>query len=219
MNLNFPSNNRKQPKESLMKTGVRVVMLSTLLAPLALAVGCATHIYPVPPISLHDQPDVYVMEKKINRTVKLNVTDQLRGAKFEGKFGGNTHIIPFGLQIGTNACELAAILFQNIVSDSDSTAPTTSAVDAVLTPRVITSERTWDWNSMLTVVMEWKLTKPNGDIIWADTVKGNGTVELTFDWSGCAATQTVIMLKDLFKKSFQAIKESPEIRNFATKPQ
>jgi NADH dehydrogenase/NADH:ubiquinone oxidoreductase subunit G len=65
--------------------------------------------------------------------------------------------------------------------------------------------------SITTIVLEWKLEDKENNLIWIDTVKGEvRTAEPNKDEDA-----NRMLLSDLFRNSFQAMKSSPEIRKFA----
>lgn len=68
----------------------------------------------------------------------------------------------------------------------------------------------------LTVLLEWTLKDEQGNIIWLDTVKGEGEAPALFLESNLEQ-RSKAMLNDLFNKSFQALSSSRAIREFAAK--
>lgn len=197
---------------------IAFVLVATLLV-----TGC-THIYKVPDVSIKNQGSDYVMDKKIDLAVNLSVTEDFKSTKWEKHMMGDTIIIPIGDQLVRNASELSEILFKDVMVDSAPVSPVgTRQVDTTLTPRVVGIERTLGAHalaeSIFTVVLEWKLEDAQSNVVWVDSVKGEGRANTgnIFTQSSNIEKQTEMLLKDLFRKSFQVIRMSPEISQFAAR--
>jgi hypothetical protein len=181
---------------------------------IVLASSC-THVYRVP-----EEPVMgYPSSEQIDLSVELRVTEDLEAAKWERKSMGDTWRMPIGVALVQNSKALATTIFtQAVCSDSASGSP---PVDAVLTPRAVSIERslgaTAFGQSILTVVLEWKFEDPAGNLVWVDTVKGTAKTKQgnVFTDKKKAQEQIQLMLQDLFAKSFQAISTSTEIRKYA----
>ena len=183
-----------------------------LICALSIMVGC-THVSKVPDYSLHSQRNDYDLEKKIDLNIALVQNEALRTAKWEVSHAGDTWLMEIGPQLAKNSNELASILFKNVTVTDIS--KSNSRVDAVLTPRVVTIERAYagkDEGVITTIVFEWKLQDRDQNLIWIDTIKGNSKASLRQDEDG-----NRLLLQDLFRKSFQSIKSSPEINMYAEK--
>jgi hypothetical protein len=183
------------------------------------ATGC-THVYTVPDVSLKSQGSDYIVDKKIDLAVNLCLSEELRAAKSENHALGDTFIIPIGEPLTKNTSELAEILFRDVVTTNAPVPAGTKKVDAILTPRVAAIERSMGAHafgeSILTVVLEWKLEDTRNNMIWIDSIKGEGRANTgnVFTANSNAKKQAEMLLKDLFGKSFQAMKTSPEISQF-----
>jgi len=203
---------------------IRQLSICVVLAATLLTTGC-TNIYRIPDVSLRNQGSEYSVDKKINLAVNLCLTDELKAAKWEKHIMGDTYIIPIGNQLAKNASELSDILFRDVVVTSTPVPVGTRHADAVLTPRVIAIERSYGatafGESILTIVFEWKLEDSQSNPIWVDSIKGEGRLNVGnyFTHKGNAEEQVEMLLKDLFGKSFQAMKASPEIRQFVARKQ
>lgn len=180
---------------------------------LAIMVACAmltltgcTHIIKVPDYSLQSQSAEFAVDKKIDLNIALVQNEALRTAKWEMSMQGDTFIMEVGPQLTKNSNELASLLFNNVVvTDLPKSA---GSVDAYLTPRVVAIERD-------TIILEWKLQAPNQNLLWVDTIKGEVT-----DTAARSKEDNINrspLLEDLFRKSFQAMKSSPEIAKYAAK--
>jgi hypothetical protein len=68
----------------------------------------------------------------------------------------------------------------------------------------------------IVVVMEWLLVDRDANLIWIDTVTAEGKV--TEPTSSVDENRKALMeslMQELFRKSHEAIRSSPEIRRFA----
>lgn len=193
-----------------------------VLAATFFAVGC-THSYRVPDVSLQNQGAEYAVDKKIDLAINLCLTEELNAAKWEKHSMGDTFVIPIGAQLAKNASDLSEILFKHVVVVNTPLPNGTRPADAVLTPRVVAIERSMGatafGESIFTVVLEWKLEDAQGNPIWIDSIKGEGRANTgnVFTHKSNAEKQSEMLLKDLFGKSLQAIKTSPEISQFVKK--
>ena len=189
-----------------------------------LASGCS-HNYSIPDVSLRNQGGEYVMEKKIDLVVNLCLTDEFRATKWEKHSMGDTFVIDIGDQLAKNVSELSDILFKDVVVTDTPSTGRARRVDAIITPRVVAMERTMGatafGESIFTVVLEWKLEDDQNNMIWIDSIKGEGRAATgnIFTHKSNAEKQVEMLLKDLFSKSFQAIRASPEISQFGTRKQ
>ena len=194
--------------------------MRTLVGFLALAAvlftsGCAGNIhYAIPDVSLRGQGGVFSIDKKLDIKVNLCLSDALRATKHGAE-------VQIGQQLAKNSQELSEILFESVVTTKDPIKAGGQQFDATLTPRVVAIERSLGATalseSIFTIVMEWKLEDMDNNILWVDTVKGEGRESTgnIFNHEAKMEKQLEALLKDLFSKSFQAIKESPEINQFA----
>src|SRR6266446_215467 len=190
---------------------LHVSLLATLVA------GC-THTYSPPKNPVGGFPTV----SKIPLNVELRLSDELRAAKWESHWMGDTWLIPLGGAFTQNAEVVARELFSSVVVTNGNTGPAKDGVNAILTPRMVLVEQNrarWAYgNQVLTVLFEWTLADAQGNTVWVDTIKGESEEVM-----GTVLTQTSHgekrvkeLLEDLFRKSFQAMSSSPAIREFAT---
>jgi hypothetical protein len=182
--------------------------------------SACTHVYDVPtaPVSAFQQAD------QIDLAVGLRLTEELHTAKWETSRLGDTFRIPLGDALVSNAKALTSGLFTRVVTFEGATPPTDTKFDAILTPRFVLAERTMGatafGTSIFTVILEWKLEDTKGNILWIDTLKGEGRGKTgnVFTHKGNAEKQIKIALEELFQSSFKALSSSPEIRTYATAP-
>ena len=188
-----------------------LIIISITIAFLITA-GC-THYSKIPDYSLRNQPNITI-DNKINLSVALFQNEEFQKAKWEIHAVGDTWLLEIGQQLAKNSNELASILFKNVVTTDAATGKTNGQIDALLTPRVVAIEKSLGAirgdDSITTIVLEWKLEDNKNNLIWIDTVKGEGRSTVPSDDEDA----NTVLLDDLFRNSFQAMKSSPEIRKF-----
>jgi hypothetical protein len=191
----------------------------------SLTFSACTHIEMVPEISLRSQGADYTLAKKIDLSVNLCITEELKTAKWEKQSMGDTFITPIGHELAKNSSELANILFEEVVISSDGKANVSynaKSVDAILTPRAVAIEKsrgaTAFGDSIFTVALEWKLQDIKGNLVWVETINGEArtTSGNIFTAKSYSEEQFKMLFKDLFTKSFLAIRNSPEISKFVS---
>lgn len=169
---------------------------------------------------------VYPTADKIPLSIELRLTDELRAAQWYRKTSlGDKFVMPLGAVLSDHAETMSRQLFSK-VTVTKGNVPASAPVDgdAVLLVTPVAVERslgaTAFGDSILTVILEWTLTDSNGQLIWVDTVKGQGVRKSgnIFTHKSKASDQIEAMVLDLFEKSYQEISSSPEIRSFARLP-
>src|SRR5260221_2031191 len=114
----------------------KTFVIATSLLSLLLA-GC-THM-----INPSKQPfAAYPAHEKFPLKIALNITDELRAAKWEKHSMGDTWIIPIGNSIAQNAGVLARQSFIEVVDITNGRQSGNGPVDAMLTPKVAYITRT-----------------------------------------------------------------------------
>ena len=177
--------------------------------------GCATPTYEAPT----NIPVRYPVADKIPLSVELRLTDELRAAQTQSKLRPYTMLL--GVVLSDHAEAMSRQLFSEVtVAKENVSASAPVDVDATLLPKPVAIERTIGFStfgeSILTVVLEWTLTDSNGQLVWVDTIKGQGVnIPEFFPVRSNMSDQIVAMVKGLFKKSHVAISNSPEIRALA----
>ena len=84
----------------------------------------------------------YPPAERINLNVGLQLTDELRKAKWEKHSMGDTWVIPIGKAVAENAGVLARQTFSEVVDLRNDESTHDRGVDAVLTPKVAYINRT-----------------------------------------------------------------------------
>jgi len=199
---------------------IRTFSFCMIIISVCLVSGC-TFRYTVPDFSIQSQGGEYSNTNKFNLNVNLLLSEKLRACKWERKKMGDTFLIEIGDQLAKNAFEISELLYRNIEITTSPNQKNIGQIDAILTPTVLVVERTMGATSLgesiFTIVMEWRLEDTDKNIIWVDSIKGEGREKTgnNFNHKKLVSKQIEKLLKDLFSKSFSAMKESPEIRHFA----
>jgi hypothetical protein len=188
----------------------RIIALTAGIAASLLA-GC-THTIKPPA-----QPFAgYAPQDKIKLKVGLNLTPELRAAKWERSSMGDKWVIPIGPSLCQNSETLARHVFSEVVTFSQPAAGQQPAVDAILTPKVAYINRTMGatsfGKSIVSVKVEWNFADPKGNPIWVDTISGESSGS-----TGWTNPEKVLKaaLVDLPIKSHAALSSAEAIRAYA----
>ncbi len=153
-------------------------------------------------------------------SVELYLTRDFQNATWE-KSKGDVWVLPLGDAFVKQSERISHSLFRDVTVVREGETARTSQVDAVLTPRLVSTKQidaAWAMGQLtLSVLVEWQLTDSAGKIIWVDTVKGEaaGVAGNVFTGKKHATERLINLQRDLFKNSYDAMAESPEIRAFA----
>ena len=71
--------------------------------------------------------------------------------------------------------------------------------------------------SPTTMILNWTLTSNRGDVVWAETVKGESTTKMGFNAKKSAKQQSEEAAQMLFRDSYAKLLSSRQIRDFAAK--
>jgi hypothetical protein len=159
----------------------------------------------------------YSQTTKVPLKVELILSDELRAAEWheKGMKGFITKVnyrLVLGEALASNAENVTREVFIGVVVTGGSEGPGQAGLRAALIPRFVNAEQ---YGNTLTVLLEWTLQDADGNIVWVDTIKGEGDSSWSLG-SGSEPASTP-MLNDLFHKSFTALSSSRAIREFATK--
>ncbi len=186
--------------------------------------GCAYN-YSVPDFSLRSQGTEYALDQKIDLSINLCLSNDFRATKWQKKIVNDTYTIDIGGQLAKNATEMSDILFKKVIHSKTPIANATHRVDAILTPKVVAIERSYGATSLgesiLLVVLEWRLEDNYKNVIWIDAIKAMGRAPTgnIYNHKKHAQNQVLMLLKNLFSQSFQSAREAIEIRQYvARKP-
>ena len=157
----------------------------------------------------------YATAEKIRLKIALNLTDELRDAKWEQRAILTPTIMPVGPALTEDASRLASNTFIEVVEIKNGSPPP-KPVDAILTPKMafvgMASGQIMPFaHDTTTIRLEWTLADPMGKVLWADTVTGLGESN-----NGLAKNLT-LALEDVFKKSQDTMLSSKVIQQFAAK--
>jgi hypothetical protein len=164
----------------------------------------------------------YEPTKKISLKVELYLSDELRtGVVGHKPIFGDALTRYLGVMLAHNAEAVTRKVFTAVVITDGSDVPGRAGSNAVLIPRVVTIELDPTvilGPEALTVLLEWKLQDAYGNIIWVDTITGEGEAEAWIPLTKePRSNQIAAMFNDLFHKSFTALSSSRAIREFAAK--
>jgi hypothetical protein len=118
---------------------------------------------------------------------------------------------------------LARALFSEVAVYKELPGPTAEEFAAVLILRMVFVEQSlgiWKSNaSTITMALEWTLKDHQGTIVWIDTVKGTGSTETGNAFTGRERMRerAGLVIEDVFRNSFDAIRQAQAIRDFAQK--
>lgn len=189
----------------------KTLVIVQLIVILGTAAGC-TPAYREPHVSLQSQAGDFVMDPKIDLSVNLCLPEDLRAAKWENVSFYERRLALGGLLVNCST-ELGSFLFKKVVVTSLPVSKDHEQVDAILTPRIVVlSKSMLQAPYRLTIVVVWKLEDTQGNIVWAQSIKGQVNV-VKFERNGGVEA----VMKDLFRKTFEAMKSSPEIQQFAAR--
>lgn len=157
-----------------------------------------------------------------NLHILLVLPEEFRNAKWEGVNDPvSTAVIPLGGALISNTKSMARALFQEVSIGTDNVVAANSSIDAVLTPKLISAERTHPTTifgqQTSTIILEWTLTDQKAQIIWVNTVKGQGQTAMGLNPKNGAEKQLKIVFDQLFDASYKSIVSSVEIKQFVEK--
>lgn len=188
-----------------------------VLAFLLIASAC-THVYDAPEGTVTSyEPSA----TKIPLNVGLVLTDEFKASKWERSSMGDTFVMPIGENLARNSEALAKQTFSNVTVAKSQNGFSTANVSAILTPRLAAldqNQAAWAFGkSTLVVILEWEMRTPDGDLIWVDSVKGEGKNSggNSFTHAGQAEERIEQAVDMLFASSYQTISKSKEIKRFA----
>lgn len=176
--------------------------------------GC-THVYKAPLQTVGPYNGA-----PVGMAVTLRISEELKAAKWEDKMMGDTFVIPLGENLTHNAETMVRAAFSDVAVQTEPYGTMSPTMDASLEPKFVMVEQTMGVmafsDSVLSVVIEWVMKDPNGNLIWVDSVKGNGTANTgnIFTANSNALKRVERMLNELFLNSYRAILSSQEIQNF-----
>lgn len=182
--------------------------------------SACTHIYKPPTALVSGYEHTNIISLKVG----LVLNDELHNAKWEYDNNmGDVFRIPLGDSLTKNSETLIRKLFADVVIGASATEFNPDDIDVIVKPTMISAEQTsGNWHSdpiVLTVFLEWRLQDSEGQLVWVDTIKGEGIEELgtLSTHKSKATTRIKKTLDDLFKKSHKAISSSLEIKDLVNK--
>lgn len=157
---------------------------------------------------------------KINYKVVLWISEELEQPNWEAMISPFDRArIPLGSSLSTNSESLVRAVFSDVqVIRNQTTRPPGVAV---LIPKLVSVERTQpttvSGQQTTTLIVSWTLINSNGEVVWADTIKGDATTKMGLIPKRSARVQLDAAMKALFEKSFTRMMASPELKDLALK--
>ncbi len=182
---------------------IMVLFIATVLT------GCSA-------LDIPDVPIAYPKNNKIDLTVKINLTDELRNTQW-GTDGRGYMRGAIGVTFSKNSEELLDEIFSEVIVSNKLSESEKVEVDATFTPKVVSIKQTYPLTVFgdmeATIIYEWTVIDKIGNIIWVDTI----VVRHKGPWDSWtpkkhALNQFNTLVTELFKKSFESITSSQEIR-------
>ena len=119
----------------------------------------------------------------------------------------DTFVFPLGAHLVSSSETIARAVYANVVTvNGGSRIP--EDVQLVLKPSVVKVDSAmtmWSWNqSVMTIIVEWKLMTPDGQPRWVKAVKGSGQNEngTAFSWKEQWTGRAKLMLDDVFHSAY-----------------
>ncbi len=183
-----------------MRAFPRIVLLAV-----ALATAC-THTFPAPSQPVSGYPSA----APIPLDVELWIPKALRDAKWERGVSGDTWLIPLGGYLATSCEDVVGRVFRNVAlaSGEENRTRPGPGKSALVVPRlvVLTAGLSPGLQPLaVTAKVEWTVTDHDGKLRWVETVTGANHTAGSSDKVIAAA------MNDLFRRSFEALRGSPEV--------
>ena len=154
--------------------------------------------------------------------VELQLGDSLCEATWEKRLPANSVRMSVGSALCRNARVVATALFSEVWDPSRVTGERPNTIDALLLIELIAVERTrpvsgfGEQSTLLRV--QWALLDGNERLIWVGTATGEGKSPMGyFRAEKNAAKQLTTAVHEAFRRSFEQMSASPEIRDLAAR--
>lgn len=189
----------------------RAVIISLYLA----LAGC-THTFHMP-VTLVELPK----SDQIDLRVELRIPEDLRGAKAKVTYTPDTDVLPLGATLSANVERVARAIFTEVELRPKTRVAESQQIDAILKTDLLTIARDrpmFAYEEQTTLlVLQWTLIDTKGNVIWTETMRGEGTGPVAFGLSRerAAQAQARAAVEELFRESYDAMSSSIEIGQFA----
>jgi len=190
-------------------------LAAILFASTTFLIGCVqVWRFPASPATFAPQ------HEKIRLDVALLIPEEIDKAKWEAFISPVDRArISFGPLLRTNIENVARSAFSNVQLMARKEA--TPSAKAILTPKLVSIERTQPptigGDQTTTMILNWTLTSNRGDVVWAETVKGESTTKMGFNPKKSAKQQSEEAAQMLFRDSYAKLLSSRQIRDFVAK--
>jgi len=182
----------------------------SVLVAIAASISACARVFVAEPTDLS-----FLGSNKRNLSVVLNVTETLKNAEWLDKtpIGWETPNYKLGKALIANSELVLRALFSE-VHVLEQGKPQPASVSLLVTPRMVSVKQNrplWiHQDTTINLVYEWSMQDKNGNVIWLTTIVGEGTTPLASN----PAERVDLLMKDLFKKSFDEMSASIEIDRF-----
>lgn len=185
-----------------------VLVISFLIVGLA-GSGCATY----KNVTLNCKPVTdYPAGARLDLKVALVLQNEFAGGVVferppESVYPGMRFSAPKSLEGSAEA--LMRALFSDVQIIQGPAVITPATCNATIRPHIASVEEVATLKGGLTLFLEWTVARPNGELVWKKTIKGEGV--------GSQSEKTLFQraLDDVFHRSYDQISTSPEIRALA----
>lgn len=166
-------------------------------------------------LNVRVKPASFQEKEKIRLKVVLLIDDEFRNAKFEEEPSSlRPNIYLLGENFEMNSKALANAIFTDVTVAHSESDIEGKEFDVLLKPKMISIEQSsflWVWEvRILTVAMKWSLRDQDRNIVWVNTIVGEGATKVVKE-----KERIELLIDDLFTKAYAAIYSSSEINQYA----
>jgi len=183
---------------------MKSIFLILLSLQLVFLAAC-THVMEIP----RGAPQSYVGAQL--KPIKVALVMDETFCKFDWKYqpcgACDTFVFPLGEHLVSRTESMARTVYANVVTVNDE-AQLPGDVQLVVKPIVVKVDSAmtmWSWNqSIMTIIIEWKIMTPDGQPKWVKAIKGSGQNEngTAFSWKEQWAGRAKLMLDDVFQSVY-----------------
>jgi hypothetical protein len=153
----------------------------------------------------------YAAKPKIPAAVRVAYAPDFAQTGWRWEYMGDTWDYPMGAVLTRSTDALARAVFANV------DAKAASGPQGVLTAKVVALSQDMpgagNAPQHMVVAIEWQLADQAGRPIWVATVQGEGTAKMGGE--SRMNERAALVVNSLFRKSFETMQASPEIREWA----
>lgn len=194
------------------------ICLVSLAGPVLFS-GCATT-FPIPQKDL----TANIQGTPYNATVQLVMPKSYCDYVWVHNVGmGNIYKVPLGQTLCLNHEKMLQKAFTKVIRTQDGHLDGIGGVDLIAVPKLISYDYvpgvTAFHESRQTIKIEWTVTDTQGNILWVDTLQavGAGASGTAFSYKNNTRDYAYEMLANLHKDAYEALMQSPEIKNYISR--